>query len=78
MSSSASDVFSSGRGWTGLVPGGWYAVLTEPVGSGSDVEAGRQVVLVGLAVWLFGVCLNTLDTAVFSNSQTSLDEQFEI
>lgn len=30
-------------------------VLTWPVGSGSEVVAGRQAVLVGLAVWLVDV-----------------------
>lgn len=48
-------------------------ILTGPVGSGSKVVAGRQAVLVGLAVWLFdvysvgqaSVCFKTFARVVF-------------
>lgn len=47
--------------------------MIEPVGSGSEDVAGRQAVLVGLAVWLVDVytvgqarvCFKTLATAIF-------------
>lgn len=79
--SAASNVFGSdGSCWAGLV---WFAqfgcvrFLTEPVGSESEVVAGRQAVLVRLAVRLVDVysvgrarvCFKTLATAVFSDSR---------
>lgn len=45
-------------GWAGRVWYLWFKcvqVLMEPVGPGSEVVAGRQVVPVGLAVWLVDV-----------------------
>lgn len=60
-----------GLGWFGSLRFRCVRALLEPVASGPDVVAGRQAVLVGLAVWSVDVysvgqarvCFKTLATA---------------
>lgn len=59
------------RGWAGLVWFNCVRVSTESVGSGSEVQAGRQAVSVGLAVWLVDVNPVGRSRALFQDSGQS-------